>query len=233
MLLQTIGRGIILAAPALWPLLALLLLLILGKVIYRWYEAKHLAGSGILEIDKMDGKTFEKYLEVLFKKLGYRVERTRYIGDYGADLVTVKNGIKTIIQAKRHKGKVGINAIQEAVAAKGYYECSAAMVVTNSIYTKQAQELARANGVKLWDRNRLIDALLSVKTDIGHEAAMQISATLDPGPTESLQRDINNVCVVCGISVSEKVKQYCLDHPDRFHGQFYCFQHQKTVPYKK
>jgi arginyl-tRNA synthetase len=38
----------------------------------------------------MSGKTFEKYLEVLFEKLGYRVERTRYIGDYGAGLITLK-----------------------------------------------------------------------------------------------------------------------------------------------
>jgi hypothetical protein len=30
----------------------------------------------------MSGKTFEKYLEVLFEKLGYRVERIRYIGGY-------------------------------------------------------------------------------------------------------------------------------------------------------
>lgn len=233
MVLQAFGKGIVMAAPALWPFLALILLLVLGKFIYRWYEARRLAGSGILEIDQMDGKTFEKYLEVLFKKLGYSVERTRYIGDYGADLVTVKNGIKTIIQAKRHKGKVGIKAVQEAVAAKGYYECSAAMVVTNSIYTKQARELARANGVQLWDRDRLVDALLSVKSNIEQDVAMQISATLDPGPTEPAPATINDICAICGNPVSEKVKQYCLDHADRFQGQIYCFQHQKTIPNKK
>ncbi len=50
------------------------------------YEKQRLAKSGIDDIDQMSGKTFEKYLEVLFEKLGYRVERTPYIGDYGADL---------------------------------------------------------------------------------------------------------------------------------------------------
>jgi restriction system protein len=53
----------------------------------------------------MSGKTFEKYLEVLFEKLGYRVERTRYVGDYDADLVTAKDGVKTVIQAKRCRRK--------------------------------------------------------------------------------------------------------------------------------
>ncbi|NLO42023.1 MAG: restriction endonuclease, partial [Bacteroidales bacterium] len=56
---------------------------------------KRLIASRIDDIDIMDGKAFEKYLEALFKKLGYRVERTRYLGDYGADLVVFKNGVKT------------------------------------------------------------------------------------------------------------------------------------------
>ncbi len=111
----------------------------------------------------MSGKTFEKYLEVLFEKLGYRVERTRYIGDYGADLVTAKDGVKTVIQAKRYKGKAGVKAIQEAVAAKGYYDCQKAMVITNSFFTQQAIVLARRNQVELWDRDELVAALLSVK----------------------------------------------------------------------
>lgn len=67
---------------------------------------------------------------------------------------------------------MGVKAIQEAVAAKGYYDCQEAMVVTNSVYTKQAMELARANGVKLWDRNDLVKALLSVKKDVGPEPAV-------------------------------------------------------------
>jgi len=91
------------AIKIIWPLFALIIVVAVGKFLYRLYEMKRLAESGINDIDKMDGKTFEKYLEVLFRKLGYKVERTRYIGDYGADLVTAKNGIKTIIQAKRYK----------------------------------------------------------------------------------------------------------------------------------
>jgi len=46
-----------------------------------------LAKSGIADIDKMDGKAFEKYLRVFFEKLGYMVERAKCIGDYAADLV--------------------------------------------------------------------------------------------------------------------------------------------------
>jgi len=217
------------AIKVVWPLFALILVVAIGKFLYRLYEMKRLAESGINDIDKMDGKTFEKYLEVLFRKLGYRVERTRYIGDYGADLVTAKNGVKTIIQAKRYKKKVGVKAIQEAVAAKGYYECQDAMVVTNSVYTKQAIELARANGVQLWDRNDLVKALLSVKKDIGQEPIPEVCAAVETNEPEEPQVAYNNICVVCGQSVTEKVRQYCLEHEDRFGGQIYCFQHQKGI----
>jgi len=212
-----------------WYVWAFLLALALGKIIYRLYEMKRLARSGVNEIDKMDGKTFEKYLEVLFNKLGYKVERTRYIGDYGADLVVKKEGIKTVIQAKRYKNKVNIKAIQEAVAAMGHYQCEKAMVVTNSFYTKQAIELARSNRVELWDRKHLVKALLSIKGKPEAQTNLEASATTDTiEPT--LQHEVDNdKCIICGQAVSEKVKQYCLDHNDRFGGKVYCFQHQKGV----
>lgn len=116
------------------------------------------------------------------------------------------------IQAKRFKRKVGIKAIQEAVAAKGYYDCSQAMVVTNSFYTLQAVKLAKANDVQLWDRNDLIKAILSLK------GTLQITETVVT-PQGSSNDD---ECVVCGKMVSEKVKQFCLLNQTRFGGNVYC-----------
>lgn len=228
-----IFKGVLLALPVLWPFFALLLLAALIKFLYLWHEKKRLARSGVNEIDQMNGKTFEKYLEVLFHKLGYQVERTRYVGDYGADLVVRKDGIKTIIQAKRYKKNVGIKAVQEAVAAKGYYECDEAMVVTNSFYTKQAIELAKANRVKLWNRDDLVNALLSVKngqeqvTETVISPIAEISAATDETPQK--EEVFDNICVICGEVVSEKVRKYCLDNAERFRGKIYCFQHQKGV----
>jgi len=226
---EIIIKGIQTALPALWPLIAFLASLALIKFIYRLYEMKRLFRSGINNIDQMDGKTFEKYLESLFMKLGYRVERTKYVGDYGADLVVRKDGIKTIIQAKRYKNKVGVKAIQEAVAAKGYYKCQKAMVVTNSFYTKQAINLAGANEVALWDRKDLVKKLLSVKGNVSPKTAAEKVAI--PEVPDAGQGNVpsDNICNICGETVSDKVKQYCLDHSDRFAGKIYCFRHQKGV----
>lgn len=111
----------------------------------------------------MDGRTFEQYLATLFRRLGYEVTLTRHRGDYGADLVVRKDGRRNAVQAKRWNKTVGVKAVQEAVAAKGLYECDLALVVTNSHFTQQARRLARANEVELWDRRELVQRLHAVK----------------------------------------------------------------------
>jgi restriction system protein len=221
-----------------WPLWVLLGLKFGIQWAFRHFEQRRLTTSGIAEIDGMDGRTFEKYLENLFNRLGYRVERTRYVGDYGADLVTRKDGVRTVIQAKRYQGKVGIKAVQEAVASKGYYDCTAAMVVTNSTYTKQAVELARANGVELWDRDRLVEALLSAQPCVGApvepiapvKSPPQAPPPPSAAPAENLSEQLPGAacCAECGAPVSEKVRDFCLAHPERFRGALYCYNHQRA-----
>lgn len=122
-----------------------------------------LARSGIKEIDRMDGRTFERRLTLLFQRLGYQVEQVGRRGDYGAGSVVRRNGTRTVIQAKRWTRNVGIKAVQEANAAPAVYACSGAMVVTNRYFTESARKLAGANGVVLWDRDRLVKALLAAR----------------------------------------------------------------------
>lgn len=210
----TLFKSIIVGLLSMWKLWLIFGAIAFIRAIPYFWERHQLAKSGILEIDKMDGKTFEKYLKVKFEQLGYQVIRTKYVGDYGADLVTKKDGIKTVIQAKRYKGNVGIKAVQEAVASKGFYDSEKAMVVTNSFFTKQAKELARKNQVELWDRNEFSHQLLNVQ-----KTAMKI--------TSIKAKDLDKICIICGKPVSDKVYQYCLDHPQLFKGKIYCFDHQR------
>ena len=114
---------------------------------------KKMAKAGMDYIDQMDGFQFEVYLKALFQKLGYKPEVTQKTGDYGADLV-LKGKNKIVIQAKRYskKNKVGISAVQEVLGAKEYYRANEAWVITNSIFTPQARQLAKSSKVKLLDR---------------------------------------------------------------------------------
>jgi restriction system protein len=55
-------------------------------------ENKRLLDSGILEVDEMTGKEFERFLDVHFRNFGYGVTLTQDSQDYGADLILYKDG---------------------------------------------------------------------------------------------------------------------------------------------
>lgn len=134
------------------------------SIVIRELRNEKISKSGINEIDKMDGKEFELFLALLFKKYGYKTKVTKYQGDYGADLIIIKNRKSIAIQAKRYNSNVGIKAVQEIIGAKGYYKTNEAWVVTNSQYTQAAIQLARTNNVTLFDRKALIDLILKSKS---------------------------------------------------------------------
>lgn len=242
-LLSPLINGFVDALLAIWPLWLLIGIVALGNRAYQLSRLCRLSRSGVGEIDRMDGKTFEAFLGTLFRRLGYGVEITRSAGDYGADLVVAKGGRRTAVQAKRWSKRVGVRAIQEAVAAKGYYDCDAALVVANREFTQQARQLARANEVELWDRDGLVRKLLAVRGDAGPPAPgykMPLESLPEPPvlvvPSDTFApvpaapgdtRAVKAVCGTCGVAVSKKVRDYCLTRPGRFGGRIYCFPHQR------
>lgn len=135
-----------------------------SKAKKRW-KAKELEGqkillsSSITDIDLMEGYMFEDYLKILFFYLGYKVEQTQKSRDYGADLILVnpQTQKRIIVQAKRYNKPVGSKAVQEVLTAKLHYKADYSWVVSNQIFTYQAEVLARENNVRLIDRQELIE----------------------------------------------------------------------------
>lgn len=125
-------------------------------------KSKQILKSGIYEIDKMSGKQFEYYLSSFFKYQGYKVDETPTTRDFGADIVLKKDGKIIVVQAKRYSKNIGIQAVQEIVAAVAYYKASEAWVVTNRFFTSAAVQLAHVNQVRLIDRDELIKWILQV-----------------------------------------------------------------------
>lgn len=126
-------------------------------------QEKRLLDSGIYKVDTMTGKEFEDFLDVCFRKLGYNVSLTPNTQDYGGDLILYKDGIKTVVQAKRKKSSVSISAVQEVVSAIKHYKADEGMVITNNYFTTNAYNLARSNDIKLWDRKKLVEFMLRAK----------------------------------------------------------------------
>ncbi|RXA20609.1 restriction endonuclease [Methanosarcina sp. MSH10X1] len=104
----------------------------------------------------MNGYKFEEFMKHVYEQLGYSVYHTPKSGDQGADLIlTSKEKTRIAVQVKRYSGKVSNSAVQEVVAAKGFYKCTEGIVVTNSYFTNSARQLAEANFIDLVDRNGL------------------------------------------------------------------------------
>ncbi|WP_203246343.1 restriction endonuclease [Sporosarcina beigongshangi] len=116
------------------------------------------------DVDQLDGIEFEHYVSYLFEKMGYSVVVTSASGDQGIDIIVAKNGISLGVQAKRYISAVTNTAIQEVVAGIKHYSLQKGVVVTNSNFTKSAMELAKSNDVILWDRNKLIEIIQTVKS---------------------------------------------------------------------
>ena len=128
----------------------------------------------IKTVDEMTGVEFEKFLMYHFKSKGYAVDTTPKSGDFGADLILRKNGIRTVVQAKRHSKNVGVKAIQEAIAAKGFYHADKAIVATNSKFTKNARQLALTSDIRLIDREKLIEFMSANSTNICPECGSML-----------------------------------------------------------
>ena len=126
------------------------------------YEEK-LSLSNIDEIDKMQGYEFEIFLKTLFAKLGYTAEVTKKSGDFGADVLLYKDNLTIVVQAKRYDKHVGVKAVQEIYSSMSYYCANEAWVVTNNYFTRQAKELANNNGVRLIDREELVNLIAETK----------------------------------------------------------------------
>lgn len=158
-----------------WQISAFVSLLLAMYFYYKWSKKQAIRKSGINQIDKMEGIEFEVRLEVLLNDLGYKVKRTP-INDFGADLIIEKyKGMRTVVQAKRYNKPVGLKAVQEVTGSMAYYDAVHAIVVTNQNFTRQAEQLASKNKVELWERDKLIGMLCSLKKKPESEPLVEIT----------------------------------------------------------
>lgn len=113
------------------------------------------------QVDEMTGVEFENYVEALLRRDGYKTETTSTSGDYGVDLVAIKDKQRIAIQCKRYTKSIDQKAVREVYAGMTKYQCGLGMVITNRHFTKHAIDLASSTNCILIDREKL--ALLASK----------------------------------------------------------------------
>lgn len=119
-------------------------------------ENQNLCDNNCKPIDLMDGKEFERFCAELLRVCGFTaIQLTQSTGDQGVDIIAKKEEIRYAFQCKCYKSPLGNSSIQEVFAGKEFYNCSVGVVMTNSVFTKGAIELAQKINVQLWDRNTI------------------------------------------------------------------------------
>lgn len=121
------------------------------------YYLKCSGDDEVIDIDKMDGATFEHFCADLLRVNGWTdVRITPASGDHGIDITAEKDDIKWGFQCKRWNGtKVDAVAIGQTYKGKALYECDMVAVITTSTLTAQAEGEAKQLGIKVWGRGKI------------------------------------------------------------------------------
>lgn len=129
---------------------------------------RHQAAEIAVEFDDaMTGREFELYCRDVLQEAGWHASLTPGSGDQGADIIAEKEDRRVVIQCKFYNGTVGNRAVQEAYAAAAFQDAPYAVVVTNSVFTKSASQLAHKNGVLLMHHTDLPRLELIVTSGAG------------------------------------------------------------------
>lgn len=119
----------------------------------------------------MTGYEYEEKCARLLETKGFiDVKVTPGSGDQGIDVLAKKDGKQYGIQCKYYEGVVGNKAVQEAFAGASYYDCSVAMVITNSTLTAPAKKLAEKLRVEVWEK---VDAVYLRDNDANYQKKME------------------------------------------------------------
>ena len=115
-------------------------------------------GQTQIDIDTMSGTDFERFCADLLRINGYtNVRVIAGSGDQGIDILADKDDLKWGFQCKKWKQEshVGNDVMHKTFAAKAFYHCDIAVVITTSTFTRKAEEYARETGILLWGRDKL------------------------------------------------------------------------------
>ena len=132
----------------------------LRKLLFQLRKRKNSANNSSQNFNLShvnSGQEFEHFCAQLFKQLGFEVKITPASKDQGADLILLnpQTREKFVVQCKYYTNPVGNKAIQEAIAARTYYNTDKSIVLTNSTFTRPAIELAKKANVILIDKAKL------------------------------------------------------------------------------
>jgi len=117
-------------------------------------------------LQTLSGQDFEKLIEALLTRMGFKTEMTSTTGDGGIDIIAVLDkaivGGRYLFQCKRFApdNLVGAPMVRDFYGAVTADRAVKGILITTSEFTVQAREFARRVGVELIDLEQLQKLLL-------------------------------------------------------------------------
>jgi len=181
-------------------------LLALAAAFRDWRVKSTLAAqSGLDSLRDVHWKEFEDLLGEVFRRQGYSVEETLGGGaDGGVDLVLRRSGKKTLVQAKRWRGKlVSVNIVRELFGVMAADGADSGILVTTSAFTTDATSWVRGKNIKLID---------------GKELAALVKSVQSGRPYSSPETALPGVCPRCGSALVPRTAKNGPNAGNRFFG---------------
>lgn len=110
-------------------------------------------------LKSMHPQQFEHLICELFRRQGYQVETTPYVGDGGVDGYLRKDGQLIILQCKRVKGSVGEPILRNLFGTMVAGGAASAIVVTTGRVSDQARRWVQAKPIRLIELDDLRNLL--------------------------------------------------------------------------
>ena len=138
------------------------ILFLVDEVLVEDYLAANPQNPSFDFVDDITPVDYERLCAEKLRENGWEANTTVTTGDQGADILASKYGLRVVIQCKKYSTPVGNAAVQEVHAAKSHYKADAAVVVTNTDFTKSARALANSTDVVLLHHSQLwrLEALI-------------------------------------------------------------------------
>jgi len=114
-----------------------------------------------MDIDKISGHDFEDLVEKLIKQLGFITEERKRSADGGIDIRAINEqpilkGLY-IIQCKRYSNTISESIIRDLFGVVTSERANKGILITNSTFSKAAENFARNLPLELIDGNKLIE----------------------------------------------------------------------------
>jgi restriction system protein len=124
----------------------------------RYYYKKVLKHLDFKIIENLSDADFEKFVEILFKERGFKVNCFPNVYECGIDFIASKNKKTIVVQTDLINKKFNNNfAIEKINLAKNIYEASIATIIINREFTSNEIECANKLNVKLISRQDILN----------------------------------------------------------------------------